>query len=147
MMANDGTPAGKLFADDVRSILKGNKETFKDAKVDFGALKSNYIDYGDAYKSGVPGSVTNELMKHLEAAPKTAAMLEGNQLYRNTVLRRNERDAMAAKAGYGVSRADVMRAREIFAKYGWQGLKDAAKAGTVPAVFMSVNSDNSLGRD
>jgi hypothetical protein len=147
VMANDGTPAGKLFADDVRSILKGNKETFKDAKVDFGALKSNYIDYGDAYKSGVPGSVTNELMKHLEAAPKTAAMLEGNQLYRNTVLRRNERDAMAAKAGYGVSRADVMRAREIFAKYGWQGLKDAAKAGTVPAVFMSVNSDNSLGRD
>jgi len=147
VMANDGTPAGKLFADDVRSILKGNKETFKDAKVDFGALKSNYIDYGDAYKSGVPGSVTNELMRHLEAAPKTAAMLEGNQLYRNTVLRRNERDAQAAKSGFGVSRADVMKAREIFAKYGWQGLKDAAKAGTVPAVFMSVNSDNSMGLD
>jgi hypothetical protein len=147
VMANDGTPAGKLFADDVRSILKSNKETFKDAKVDFGALKSNYIDYGEAYKSGVPGSVTNELMKYLDAAPKTAAMLEGNQLYRNTVLRRNERDAMAAKSGFGVSRADVMRAREIFAKQGWQGLKDAAKAGTVPAVFMSVNSDNSMGLD
>jgi len=147
VMSNESTPAGKKFADDVRSILKGNKETFKDAKIDFGALKSDYIDYGDAYKSGVPGAVTNELIKHMEAAPKTAGMLEGNQLYRNTVLKRNERDAAAAKSGFGVSRADVMRAREIFAKHGWQGLKEAAKAGTVPAVFMMVNSDNSMGFD
>jgi len=147
VMTNEGTAAGKKFADEVRGIVKANKETFKDAKVEFGALKSNYIDYGPAYKSGTPGAVTNELMKYMDAAPKTAGMLEGNQLYKDTVLRRNERDVQAAKAGFGVSRADVMRAREIFAKSGWQGLKDAAKAGTVPAVFMSVNSENSMGLD
>ena len=79
---------------------------------------------------------------HLAQTPGNASLLEKNQMYRDTVLARNARDADAAQAGFGVSRADVVRAREIFAAQGWEGLRRAAAAGTVPAYFMSLIPDN-----
>lgn len=136
VMANDSTKTGKDFAAEVRGILKTNKEVFAGAGVDFGALKSNYVDYGGAWQSGTPGAVTNEMLKYLDAAPKTAGLLDASQGYRSTVLARNARDADAAKAGYGVSRPDMERARQIFAKDGYEGLRRAAAAGTVPAAAM-----------
>ena len=79
---------------------------------------------------------------HLAQTTNTASLLENNQMYRDTVLARNARDAEAAQAGFGVNRADVVRAREIFAAQGWEGLRRAAAAGTVPAYFMSLMPDN-----
>lgn len=141
VMSNEGALAGAEMAKEVREIMKRNKGLFSGSDVEFGAIKSGYIDYGEAYKSGVPGSVTKELLRYIEASPKTAKALEGSQLYRNTVTARNARDIDAAREGYGVSRSDLMRAREIFQKDGWAGLKRAAEAGTVPAVFMTLDQD------
>lgn len=135
-MANDSTKVGKDFSKEIKEILKSNKEAFKNAKVEFGTLESDYIDYGGAYTSNVPGSVTSEMLKRLDAAPETAGLLQNSQLYKDTVLARNARDADAAKAGYGVSRKDLENARKIFAKEGFEGLRRAAAAGTVPAAFM-----------
>ena len=136
VMANDATKTGKDFSKEVKEILKSNKDAFKDAKVEFGTLESDYIDYGGAYTSKVPGSVTSEMLKRLDAAPETAGLLQDSQIYRDTVLARNARDTEAAKAGYGASRKDLENARKIFAKDGWEGLRRAAAAGTVPAAFM-----------
>ena len=136
VMANDATKTGKDFSKEVKEILKSNKDAFKDAKVEFGTLESDYIDYGGAYTSKVPGSVTSEMLKRLDAAPETAGLLQDSQIYRDTVLARNARDTDAAKAGYGASRKDLENARKIFAKDGWEGLRRAAAAGTVPAAFM-----------
>jgi hypothetical protein len=136
VMANDSTKVGKDFSKEIKEILKSNKEAFKNAKVEFGTLESDYIDYGGAYTSNVPGSVTSEMLKRLDAAPETAGLLQNSQLYKDTVLARNARDADAAKAGYGVSRKDLENARKIFAKEGFEGLRRAAAAGTVPAAFM-----------
>jgi hypothetical protein len=136
VMANDATKTGKDFSKEVKEILKSNKDAFKDAKVEFGTLESDYIDYGGAYTSKVPGSVTSEMLKRLDAAPETAGLLQDSQIYRDTVLARNARDTEAAKAGYGASRKDLENARKIFAKDGWEGLRRAAVAGTVPAAFM-----------
>jgi hypothetical protein len=138
VMANDGTPAGGAFAADVRAIMKANKDLFPGAKMETGNLQSNYIDYGDAWRSGKPGAVTEAMLQHLEAAPKTANLLEGSPEYRATVLARNARDIDAAAKGAGVAREDVLRARKIFAEEGWAGLKKAAAAGTVPAVLLGV---------
>jgi hypothetical protein len=82
--------------------------------------------------------VTNELLKYLEAAPKTASLLEGSPGYRATVLERNVRDIDAAAKGFGVAREDVLLARKIFAEEGWEGLKKAAAAGTVPVALLAA---------
>jgi hypothetical protein len=140
IMTNSNTPVGKEFSNDIRQVLKNNKDIFSKTKTDFGVLKSNYIDYGDAWSSGVPGSVTKELLKYIDTAPVTGSKLEGSQLYRNTVKARNTRDLAAEKSNLGKVRADMVRAREIFAKDGWDGLRKAAEAGTVPAAFMSPNA-------
>jgi hypothetical protein len=100
------------------------------------ALNRSFPSTGGAWQSGTPGAVTNEMLKYLDAAPKTAGLLDASQGYRNTVLARNARDAEAAKAGYGVSRPDMELARQIFAKDGYEGLRRAAAAGTVPAAAM-----------
>lgn len=139
VMANDATKTGKDFANEIKSIIKNNKNEFSNANATFGTIESNYIDYGGAYRGGIPGSVTKEMLKYLDTAPKTASMLENSQAYKNTVLARNARDAEAAKAGYGVSRTDIERARKIFSEQGWEGLRRAAAAGTVPAAFMNVD--------
>jgi hypothetical protein len=140
IMTNPNTPVGKEFSNDIRQILKNNKNIFSKTKTDFGALKSKYIDYGDAWSSGAPGSVTKELLKYIDAAPITGSKLEGSQLYRDTVKARTARDLAAEKSGLGKVRADMVRAREIFAKDGWAGLRKAAEAGIVPAVFLSPNA-------
>jgi hypothetical protein len=140
IMTNRNTPVGKEFSNDIRQILKNNKNIFSKTKTDFGALKSKYIDYGDAWSSGAPGSVTKELLKYIDAAPITGSKLEGSQLYRDTVKARTARDLAAEKSGLGKVRADMVRAREIFAKDGWAGLRKAAEAGIVPAVFLSPNA-------
>jgi hypothetical protein len=140
VMTNSNTPVGKDFSNDIRQILKNNKNIFSNTKTDFGALKSKYIDYGDAWSSGVPGSVTKELLKYIDAAPVTGSKLEGSQLYRDTVKARTARDLTAEEAGLGKVREDMVRAREIFAKDGWAGLRKAAEAGIVPAVFLSPNA-------
>jgi hypothetical protein len=140
IMTNSNTPVGKEFSNDIRQVLKNNKDIFSKTKTDFGVLKSNYIDYGDAWSSGVPGSVTKELLKYIDTAPVTGSKLEGSQLYRDTVKARNARDLAAEKSGLGKVRADMVRAREIFAKEGWNGLRKAAEAGIVPAVFLSPNA-------
>ena len=142
VIANESTKVGKDFANEIRGIIKSNKADFSNANTEFGSIASDYIDYSTAYKSGKPGSVTTEMLKYLDAAPNTASLLEKNQMYRDTVLARNARDAEAAQAGFGVNRADVVRAREIFAAQGWEGLRRAAAAGTVPAYFMSLIPDN-----
>ena len=142
VIANESTKVGKDFANEIRGIIKSNKADFSNANTEFGSIASDYIDYSTAYKSGKPGSVTTEMLKYLDAAPNTASLLEKNQMYRDTVLARNARDAEAAQAGFGVNRADVVRAREIFAAQGWEGLRRAAAAGTVPAYFMSLMPDN-----
>ena len=138
VLANDGTPMGQAFASDVRQIMKSNKGAFTGAKTEFGRGESGYIDYGQAAQSGKPGAITNEMLKHVLTAPEVAAKLEGSPQYRSTVQARNARDVDAAAKGYGVSRVDYMRARDIFAKDGWAGLKKAAAAGTVPAVLLSA---------
>ena len=140
IMANSKTPKGKEFSKDIKKIIKDNKNAFHGVTTDFGALNSNYINYGDAWKSNIPGSVTKELLKYIDTAPVTGSKLEGSQLYRDTVKARNARDLAAEKSGLGKVRADMVRAREIFAKDGWNGLRKAAEAGIVPAVFLSPNA-------
>ena len=140
IMANSKTPKGKEFSKDIKKIIKDNKNAFHGVTTDFGALNSNYINYGDAWKSNIPGSVTKELLKYIDTAPVTGSKLEGSQLYRDTVKARNARDLAAEKSGLGKVRADMVRAREIFAKEGWNGLRKAAEAGIVPAVFLSPNA-------
>ena len=140
IMANSKTPKGKEFSKDIKKIIKDNKNAFHGVTTDFGTLNSNYINYGDAWKSNIPGSVTKELLKYIDTAPVTGSKLEGSQLYRDTVKARNARDLAAEKSGLGKVRADMVRAREIFAKEGWNGLRKAAEAGIVPAVFLSPNA-------
>lgn len=142
-----GTKIGKDFAKEVRDIIKANKGVFKGANTDFGALESGYLPYTDAYLSGNPGSVTTELLKYMDAAPETKGLLNDSQGYRDTVVARNPRDTDAAAKGYGVARADMVRARKIFAEQGYEGLRRAAAAGTVPAVLLAAGGLFAAGED
>ncbi len=136
IMANSNTPTGDEFAKQVRQIIKDNKTMFGSIKPTFGVKEGHYIDYGDQWKSGVPGSVTSKLLEYVDAAPTTAARLEGNSLYRSTAEARNLRDNAAVAAGHGVNKMEL--ARQIFKEQGYEGLRRAAAAGTVPAAFLSV---------
>jgi hypothetical protein len=147
VMANDSTKVGKPFADEVRQILKENKNILKDAKVEFGKLESGYIDYGEAYRSNQPGAVTTRLIEMLKQAPSTAKALEESEGYRSAVAARNARDAEYAAKGFGVNRKDVETARNIFQKEGWAGLEKAVKQGIVPALFLSVAGQQLLTKD
>jgi hypothetical protein len=146
VIGNDSTAMGKALAEEIRQVLKANKKEFGATKAEFGRVESDYIDYADAWKSKAPGSVTAEMLKRLDAAGPTAAALEASPAYRSTVLARNARDADAAKAGMGVAREDLIRAREIFARDGWEGLRRAAAAGTVPAVLLTAGVFGGEGR-
>jgi hypothetical protein len=142
-----GTKLGKDFAKEVRDIIKANKGLFAGANADFGKLESNYIDYNDAWRSGTPGAVTMEMLKYMDAAPETAGLLADSRGYRDAVVARNARDTDAAAKGYGVAREDVMRARKIFAEQGWEGLRKAAAAGTVPAALLAAGGLFAAGED
>ena len=137
VIANDATKTGKAFADEVRQLLKDNKGAFAGSKVELGRIESDYIDYADAWSQG-KGAVTNAMLRQMDQAPQTRALLENSSAYRTAVMSRNARDVDAAAKGLGVARQDVLRAREIFSKEGWEGLRKAAKAGTVPAIMLGV---------
>lgn len=146
VIANDATKSGKEFADEMRQLVKDNKSAFAGSKMEMGRLESDYIDYSGAWSQG-KGAVTGEMLKRLDQAPQTRGLLDTSDAYRSAVLSRNARDVEAAAQGLGVARQDVLRAREIFAKEGWEGLRKAAKAGTVPAVMLGVFGSGLLSQE
>ena len=144
ILANEGTAQGEKFANEVRDIVKKNRETFGKTEIDFGRAETGYIDYGDAYRSKTPGAVTARMLEMMEQAPMTMKNLDVNPAYRETVAARNARDIDYAAKGFGVAREDVTRARNIFKAEGFEGLRKAAKAGIVPAVLATVGAQQML---
>ena len=136
VLANDSTKTGADFAKEVREIMKANKGAFAGAKTEFGAAASGYIDLASGRAAG-PGGAAKALLERVDAAPKTAGLLEDSAGYRQAVLSRNTRDADAAKL-FGGTDPRMLLAREIFAKEGWAGIRRAAAAGTIPAAFLAV---------
>lgn len=144
ILANEGTAQGEKFAKEVREIVKKNPEAFGKTEINFGRAETGYIDYGDAYRSNTPGAVTARMLEMMEQAPTTMKNLDVNPAYRETVAARNVRDIDYAAKGFGVAREDVIRARNIFKAEGFEGLRKAAKAGIVPAVFATIGAQQML---
>lgn len=137
VLGNEGTASGPALADELRAIVKQNKGDYADANMTLGRVDSVYPYYGDLWQ-GPPGSVTNSLLDHLAKAPATAGRLEESPAYRAAVVSRNARDLDPMYARYGAIRDDLVRARQIFADEGWDGLRRAAAAGLVPAAALAV---------
>lgn len=144
ILANEGTAQGEKFAKEVRDIVKKNPEVFGKPELQFGRAETGFIDYGDAYRSNIPGSVTTKMLEVMEQSPSTMINLERNPAYREAVAARNARDIEYAAKGFGVAREDVIRARNIFKAEGFEGLRKAAKAGIVPAVLATVGAQQML---
>ena len=143
----DEAAKGEAFSKDVRDIVRNNKGLFSGSNIDIGRAETGYIDYGDQWRSKVPGSVTERMLQTVEQAPETMKYLEGNPAYREAVASRNVRDLDYAAKGFGVAREDVIRARKIFKEQGFDGLRKAAKAGIVPAILVSVGAGKMLASE
>ena len=133
-----GTKVGKDMADEVRGILKANKAAFPGAKVEFGALASDYVDLASGRQAG-PGGGAKVMLEKLDAAPKTRGLLEDSQAYREAVVARSARD-LDPKWNAGPTDPRMILAREIFKKEGWEGIRRAAAAGTIPAALLTAGA-------
>jgi hypothetical protein len=137
MAIGDKAPRGEAFAKAVRGELKAAGITPSSAE--FGRLESGYIDYSGAWPKGQGSDeATKGLLALVDKAPAIAKSLDKSDAYRFAAAARNERDLAAQGAGWGAPRPDVMLAREIFKKSGWQGLRDAIGKGILPAAAISV---------
>lgn len=126
----DDAPKGEAMAKEIRKLAK----SLGAEGVEPGRLESGYIDYADAWKAGEGSdAATRKLLELVDQSPTAAKALESSDAYRAAVLARNPRDVAAQAAGWGDPRADVMRAREIFAKDGFAGLRNALGKGLLPA--------------
>lgn len=133
ILAHEGTKMGKDFAADVRGILKAAK---MNPEVYMGKAETGYVPMFEAGGSG-PSPITNNLLNMMDANPSVRDALEKSSV-REQVLARNARDVGAEASGMGVARQDVLLAREIFAKDGWAGLREAAKKGIVPVAVLGI---------
>jgi hypothetical protein len=133
-----GTKVGKDMADEVRGILKANKDLFKGSRVEFGALASDYIDLASGRKAG-PGGAAKVMLEKLDAAPKTRGLLEDSPAYREAVVARSARD-LDPKWNAGPTDPRMILAREIFKKEGWEGIRRAAAAGTIPIALLTAGA-------
>jgi hypothetical protein len=136
-----GSKSGADFAKEVRELTKSlpNKP-----EATFGRFEGGYVDYSGAWPQG-KGAVTKEMLQRVDAAPTTRGLLGESVPFRDAVVARNARDLEAQAKGFGVAREDVLRAREIFAKEGWDGLRRAAEKGIVPAVLATPAVSGLLG--
>jgi hypothetical protein len=133
-----GTKLGKDFADEVRGTIKANKPLFQGANVDFGALASDYVDLASGRQAG-PGGGAKVMLEKLDAAPKTRGLLEDSPAYREAVVARSARD-LDPKWNAGPTDPRMILAREIFKKEGWEGIRRAAAAGTIPAALLTAGA-------
>jgi hypothetical protein len=133
VLANDQTKQGKEFAKEVRGLLK---ESGLNPAVDFGRAETGYASMFERGGDG-PSPITRGLLSEIEKSPTTMRAMEA-QPVRDAALARNARDLAAQADGLGVARQDVIRAREIFARDGWAGLKAAAEKGIVPATVLAI---------
>jgi len=133
ILANDATQSGGAFAKEVRDILKAQQMS---PQVNLGRAESGYAPMFELGGDG-PSPITRGLLTAMERSPTTMRAMEA-QPVRAAVLARNARDLQAQADGLGVARSDVMRAREIFAREGWAGLKAAAQKGLVPTAVLAI---------
>ena len=140
VMANDATKQGGEFAKDVRGLLKDLQLT---PRLEFGRTESGYSSMFERGGQG-PSPITRGLLSEVSQSPSTMQAME-SQAVRDAVLARNARDLKAEAEGLGVARPDVLRAREIFAKDGWAGLKAAAEKGIVPVAVLAILAPQMIG--
>lgn len=142
ILANSKTKQGEDFSAELRKTLK---ELGMKPQVFMGKADSNAISMFELPNVGT-SPITRGLLSEVAKSPTTMKAME-SQAVRDAVLARNARDLKAQSEGLGVARPDVLRAREIFAKDGWAGLKAAAEKGIVPVAVLAILAPQMMGEE
>lgn len=139
ILSNEGSATGEAMAKEVRQALKAAKVptvgTLKAAPVE-----TVFTSYADLWKQG-KGTVTKQMLDAVAESPTTMAAFEKDARIPDILLGKNARDVEFANT-YGVARADILKAREIFASAApgtrFAALKKAAEQGIVPAFLVGA---------
>lgn len=139
ILSNEGSATGETMAKEVRQALKAaGVPTSGTLKT--GPVETAFTSYADQWKQG-SGAVTQRMLDAVAESPTTMAAFEKDARIPDILLGKNARDVEFAST-YGVARADLMKAREIFAaaKPGtrFAALKKAAEQGIVPAFLVGA---------
>jgi|GEM_PF-1622252 len=133
------TLMGKAMVAEVRAALKAAGVDIK-GNLTAHPVEKGSIYYGSAWQDR-GGEVTRQMLDAVAQSPTTMAAFEKDARIPLLLFAKNERDAAWA-VNYGVTRPDILKAREIFAKARpgerFQALADAAKRGIVPAFLVGA---------
>jgi hypothetical protein len=140
-----------------RAFRKDIKEALGDRVAGVKMMKSegDYPAFEEAWQAPQgTGAVTRQLMEYLDTAKEKNPLLAEYYAQKpSTELQKlmqemNIRDIKAPeKYGVGAPREDVMKARDIFAEYGIEGLRDALNRGEYLPAAVAIPSGIELFRD
>jgi hypothetical protein len=103
-------------------------------------LDSGYLGFEDAWSSGQPGAVTEQLFKYMDEAnaPRAVENLGSDPAMRAKVSDLYDQSVEREAMTFGDSPANplLQNARRIFAEGGYPALLDAVKKGLVPAAAL-----------